>query len=212
MSRKRPRSHRICSKRTARSLMSLDPKTIAPVPQMAVSPSDEAPETPFYIPATGPSTRPRRTLKHDDIFAVFDSFGNIGATAGGPDGIYFNDTRFLSRLEMSLNGMQPLLLGSNIRDDNTLLSVDLTNPDMYFDGVLLLPKDTLHVVRTVFLWQGTAYQRVSLRNHGEREIVIDLTLTFGNDFADLFEVRGMRRRKRGVATEEVVDANKVLMR
>jgi len=83
---------------------------------------------------------------------------------------------------------------------------------MYFDGVLLLPKDTLHVVRTVFLWQGTAYQRVSLRNHGEREIVIDLTLTFGNDFADLFEVRGMRRPKRGVATEEVVAANKVLMR
>jgi len=153
---------------------------------MTVSPSEEVPETPFYIPATGPSTRPRRILKHDDVFAVFDSFGDIGATPGGPDGIYFNDTRFLSRLEMSLNGMQPLPLGSNIRDDNMLLSVDLTNPDIYSESRLLLPKDTIHIVRTVFLWQGTAHQRIALHNHGERAIGINLSLTFGSDFADLF--------------------------
>src|SRR5919206_1849985 len=115
---------------------------------------DTIPEAPFYIPATGPATRPRRTLKHDDCFAVLDSHGDIGATAGGPDGVFYCDTRFLSRLEMLLNGMQPLLLGSNLRDDNTVLTIDLTNPDMYFEKRLLLPKDTLHVVRTVFLWRG----------------------------------------------------------
>ena len=192
--------------------MSLDPKTIAPVPQMTVLPSDEAAETPFYIPATGPSTRPRRTLKHDDIFAVFDSFGDIGATAGAPDGIYFNDTRFLSRLEMSLNGMQPLLLGSNIRDDNTLLSVDLTNPDIYSENRLLLPKDTIHIVRTVFLWRGTAHQRIALRNHGERAIGVNLSLTFGSDFADLFEVRGMRRARRGRKSEDLAAPDRIIMR
>ena len=42
---------------------------------------DMVPETPFYIPATSPTTRPRRTLKHDDTFAVLDSHGDIGATA-----------------------------------------------------------------------------------------------------------------------------------
>ena len=46
--------------------------------------------------------------------------------------------------------MQCLLLGSNIRDDNSLLTVDLTNPDIYFDQKLVLPKDTLHVVRTLY--------------------------------------------------------------
>src|SRR3954468_18284477 len=163
----------------------------------AASLVDLIPETPFYIPATGPSTRPRRTLKHGDGFAVLDSHGDIGATTGGPDGIYFADTRFLSRLEMLLNGMQPLLLGSNVRDDNAVLTVDLTNPDMFFEKRLVLPKDTLHVVRTIFLWRGTAYQRFALRNHGDRPIGINLSLTFGSDFADLFEVRGMRRERRG---------------
>src|SRR5215204_6520168 len=103
---------------------------------------DPVPETPFYILATEASTRPRRTLKHGDTFAVFDSYGDIGTTAGAADGVYHADTRFLSKLELLLNGMQPLLLGSNIRDDNMLLAVDLTNPDMYFEKRLLLPKDT----------------------------------------------------------------------
>ena len=96
-------------------------------------PFEIVPEAPFYIPATGPATRPRRTLKHDDTFLVLDSHGDIGASAGGSDGLFHCDTRFLSHLELLLNGTQPLLLGSNVRDDNTQLTVDLTNPDVYFD-------------------------------------------------------------------------------
>src|SRR4051794_25143022 len=106
------------------------------VPLPAPAAAEAVVGTPFYIPATGPSTRPRRTLKHGDTFAVFDAHGDIGATAEGPDGVYHCDTRYLSRLELLINGMQPLLLGSNVRDDNSLLTVDLTNPDIYFDKKL----------------------------------------------------------------------------
>src|SRR3954462_5259006 len=91
----------------------------------------EPPESAFYIPATGPASRPRRALKHGDTFIVVDSHGDIGASAGGPDGLFHADTRFLSRLEFLLNGMQPLLLGSNLRDVNSLLAVDMTNPDIF---------------------------------------------------------------------------------
>src|SRR6202521_5052583 len=150
-------------------------------------------EAPFYIPATGSGTRPRYVLKHDDTFVVLDSHGDIGGSAGGPDGLFHCDTRFLSRLELLLNGMQPLLLGSNVRDDDTLLTVDLTNPDMYVDNRLVLPKDTLHIVRTIFLWHDTAYQRLAIRNHGDRPVDVRLTILFDNDFADVFEVRGLHR-------------------
>ena len=165
---------------------------------------DTVPEAPFYIPATGPATRPRRTLKHDDTFVVLDSHGDIGASAGGTDGLFHCDTRFLSHLELLLNGMQPLLLGSNVRDDNTLLTVDLTNPDMYFDNHLVLPKDTLHILRTIFLWRDTAYQRLAIRNHGDRPVDLRLTLLFDSDFADLFEVRGLRREARGVVSRHAL--------
>ena len=172
---------------------------------------DLIPEAPFYIPATGPTSRPRRTLKHGDCFAVLDSHGDIGATAGGPDGVFYADTRFISRLEMHLDGMQLLLLGSSVRDDNMVLTVDLTNPDMYFEKRLLLPKDTLHIVRSVFLWHATAYQRLALRNHGDHDVRVHLSLTFGGDFADIFEVRGIRRQRRGARRDEVVGPGEVLL-
>src|SRR5499426_1631019 len=167
-------------------------------------PFEIIPEAPFYIPATGPATRPRRTLKHDDTFLVVDSHGDVGASAGGSDGLFHCDTRFLSHLELLLNGTQPLLLGSNVRDDNTQLTVDLTNPDVYFEHRLVLPKDTLHVVRTIFLWRDTAYQRLGIQNHGDRAVDLRLTMLFDSDFADLFEVRGLQRERRGAGTRHVV--------
>ncbi|MDB5500455.1 MAG: amylo-alpha,6-glucosidase [Tardiphaga sp.] len=166
--------------------------------------ADAVVESPFYIPMTGPAARPRRALKHDDTFVVLDSHGDIGASAGGPDGLFNADTRYLARLELSLEGLQPLLLGSNLRDDNSSLTVDLTNPDIYRDGRLVLQKDMLHIVRTFFLWRGTAYQRIGVQNHGEHPASFDLALTFDNDFADLFEVRGSQRTRRGVATSRLL--------
>jgi glycogen debranching enzyme len=161
-------------------------------------------ESPFYIPMTGPAARPRRSLKHDDTFVVLDSHGDIGASAGGPDGLFNADTRYLARLELLLDELQPLLLGSNLRDDNSALTVDLTNPDIYGDGRIILQKDMLHIVRTIFLWRGTAYQRIGIQNHGDRPASFDLTLLFDNDFADLFEVRGEKRPRRGIGSSKLL--------
>jgi glycogen debranching enzyme len=167
-------------------------------------------ESAFYIPMTGPAARPRRSLKHDDTFIVLDSHGDIGASAGGPDGLFNADTRYLARLELVLDEVQPLLLGSNLRDDNSALTIDLTNPDVYRNGRIVLQKDMLHIVRTIFLWRGTAYQRIGVQNHGERPASFDLTLLFDNDFADLFEVRGERRPRRGVGASKLLGPTHVM--
>jgi glycogen debranching enzyme len=168
-------------------------------------------ESPFYIPMTGPAARPRRSLKYDDTFIVLDSHGDIGASAGGPDGLFNCDTRYLARLELILDDLQPLLLGSNLRDDNSALTVDLTNPDIYRDGRIILQKDMLHFVRTIFLWRGTAYQRIGVQNHGDRPASFDLTLLFDNDFADVFEVRGERRPRRGVGSGKLLGPTDVML-
>src|ERR1044071_6035389 len=170
---------------------------------ITIEAAEHVAESPFYIPMTGPATRQRRSLKHDDTFIVLDSHGDIGASAGGSDGLFNADTRYLARLEMMLDDVQPLLLGSNLRDDNSTLTVDLTNSDVYRGGHLVLRKDTLHIVRTIFLWRGTAYQRIGLQNHGDHPAHFDLTLSFDNDFADLFEVRGERRPKRGIGISKL---------
>ena len=69
---------------------------MASEPVSQLRPVEQAAESPFYIPVTGPAARPRRSLKHDDTFVVLDSHGDIGASAGGPDGLFHADTRFLA--------------------------------------------------------------------------------------------------------------------
>ncbi|MGH6929831.1 MAG: glycogen debranching N-terminal domain-containing protein, partial [Dongiaceae bacterium] len=156
------------------------------------------PTSQFYIPAvTSLQERRLRALKHGDSFALFNHYGDIVPFRGTPDGLYHCDTRYLSHLELRLNGQQPMLLSSTVHDDNAVFAADLTNPDLFGNGELLLPRDTLHIQRLKFMWQGSCHERVTVRNYdaGARSAV--LTLRFESDFADLFEVRGQTRERRG---------------
>jgi glycogen debranching enzyme len=166
----------------------------------------------FYIAATGPETRVRRTLKHGDTFLVIDAHGDIGAAAGTSDGLFHRDTRFLSQLELRVNGMQPLLLGSNMREDNAIFTADLTNPDMFsMERVVVLEKDTLHINRSIFVWHDTLFQRLSLRNHGAKRVELLISIAFSADFADVFEVRGMRRARRGAFSTRLNGPHEALL-
>ena len=176
-----------------------------PIESPAITPPgfDPLPDVSFYVPATEPTTRSRLTMKQDDCFMVFDSHGDIGASPGGPDGLFSCDTRYLSHFELLINGLQPLLLGSNLSDDNGVLTVDLTNPDIYYDKHIILQKDVLHVARTVFIWRSTLFHRFAVRNFGTERVRFLLSITFDNDFADIFEVRGTRRERRGTQRSRV---------
>jgi glycogen debranching enzyme len=167
-------------------------------------------ETPFTITATQ-AARPPRTLKYGDTFVVLDSRGDISASSGDSGGLFHQDTRHLSRLELLVNDQPPLLLGSNLRDDNSAFFVDLTNPDLMDGQRILMEKDRVHILRTIFLWRDTAYQRLGVRNYGDQAIDLRLTILFENDFADLFEVRGTHRDRHGTATAKLHGDDRVML-
>ena len=173
-------------------------------------PPDAPPETTFTITATQPAGPPH-ALKHGDTFVVLDVRGDIGTSFVGSSGLFYDDTRHLSRLELLLNDKPPLLLGSNLRDDNTAFFVDLTNPDLIEGQRLVMEKDRVHILRTIFIWRDTAYQRLGMRSYGDQPIDLRLTILFENDFADLFEVRGSHRERHGTATAKVYGGNRVLL-
>jgi hypothetical protein len=65
----------------------------------------------FYIETqTSLIERPLRTLKHGDIFAVLDRYGDIGVGSHGPEGIFLRDTRYLSGFDLRFEGQRPVLL------------------------------------------------------------------------------------------------------
>ncbi|MGE3623916.1 MAG: glycogen debranching N-terminal domain-containing protein [Bdellovibrionales bacterium] len=163
--------------------------------------ADQAGE--FYIPATySAGERGQRTLKHGDTFGVFDQHGNIVKGESSSDGLYHKDTRHLSQMELLVYGHRPLLLSSTLHDNNAMLVADLANPDIYLNGNLHLTREMLYVNRSKFLWQEACYERIILYNFDQATHKFHLAVKFDADFADLFEVRGIQRPRRGTVRIE----------
>lgn len=140
-----------------------------------------------------------RVLKAQDTFGVFDRYGDVRYIAGSQYGLYHDGTRFLSQFILTLHGHQPILLNSWVKADNSVLIVEMTAPDRYEGDRLKFRKDTLHVFRERVLRDGVLQEHVRLMNYGDVVMSITVALDFGADYADVFEVRGVRRRQRGRA-------------
>src|SRR5689334_7253733 len=170
-----------------------------------------APE--FYIPATSSLLERRpRTLKRGDTFAMFDHYGDFAGGAGNPEGLYHNDTRFLSTLRLKIENRKPLLLSSTVQNDNELLTVDLTNPDIYRQRELRLRRDSVHLFRSKFLWEGSCYEMIVVRNYDSEPQTATISVEFEGDFNDIFEVRGHVRPARGRLERLVEARDRVVLR
>ena len=178
----------------------------------AVTAQNGGEDSQYRIEATGAFREPRtRVLKHGDTFAVFNLFGDIAGDSGSPDGLYHNDTRYLSQLELRLNGDRPLLLSANAVEDNALLTVDLANPDTADPDGGTLHRELIYVNRRQFVWQGAYNELLLVRNFDRDPHVVTLSLRFAADFADLFEVRGQERAKRGRRSVERLSLDSVVL-
>ncbi len=175
------------------------------------SQGDSHEEERIHAPADR-SPRARETLKHDDAFAIIDIHGDIGAFGHRSDGLFCNDTRYLSRLELLIARSAPLILGSTLDSDDLQLCSDLTNTDIYDSGSLWLHKDVVHVYRTTYVLDGVLRQRLAITNHGNVDLKLPVSLFFDSDFADIFEVRGMRRKKRGVVERHIASPQTVILK
>jgi glycogen debranching enzyme len=144
-------------------------------------------------------------LLHGNTFAVFDRHGDIQAVGFGQQGIFHQETRHLSRLELRICGFPPLLLSSTVREDNILLAVDLTNPDTELPSGQSLLRGMLHIYRTKFLSDATCFDQITVHNYGQEAMDVELSFTFAADFADIFEVRGQKRERRGSRLPEEID-------
>src|ERR1700744_3425824 len=103
----------------------------------------------FYIQATESiQERWPRTLKQGDTFAMFDAWGDVVQPGATPGGVFHNDTRYLSGVQLLIDGQRPLFLSSAVENDNVVLTVDLSNPDIYQGTTLAWPREILHSIRS----------------------------------------------------------------
>ena len=165
---------------------------------------------PLALDPIDPSTPLRfYALKHGDTFFVGDASGDI---VGNGDGLFHDDTRMLSRFRLWLGGRPLSLLGAAVGQDNVLFTANLTNRPLPPLGGIATPQGVIHVERKRLLWEARLYERIRLRNFGEIETVIILTLSFDADFHDMFEVRGANRETRGAMLAPEVTPDTVVVR
>jgi glycogen debranching enzyme len=129
---------------------------------------------------------------------VFDEFGQIQASGPAAEGLFFEDTRYLSRLVMAINGARPLLLSSTVTEGNTMLAVDLANPETEGRQHSELAPASIHVLNEIALGSDALFAAIDVRNYGRDRAELELTIEFDADFVDMFEVRGTHRARRGV--------------
>lgn len=174
--------------------LELDGRKFVPAEQLPI------PEWPCVLTER---PQPAATLKDDDLFLVTDTLGNIsgclGTDTNSSMGLFCADTRFLSRLELQIEGRSPVLLSSTA-EKGFVLSVLCTNP--YIESHL--EPDTVGIQRELVL-NGGLFEVLKVSNYSTQAVRFELSLSFDADFVDLFEVRGRQRPQRGQLFRSVSD-------
>jgi glycogen debranching enzyme len=119
------------------------------------------------------------TILDGSTFCVCDERGDIATPTAG---LFADDTRFLSRCVLTLNGERPLFLSTAQSDTHSALFFMRNAPT---DG---LGRDELTIARTRHVTSGMQ-DTLTVRSHANRALAFSLELELANDFADIFAVK-----------------------
>jgi len=159
----------------------------------------------YILASTFTADLPKLVLKHDDAFFVADRRGDFPAVPDSEFGFYVGDTRFLDRLDLRVHDQRPLLLNAAVSDDNLQLAIDLTNADLHDGDTIQVAGRMLHLARRLTLYGRELSQTLRIENFAAEAVRVRLDWQFGSDFADVFEVRGLRRERRGALLPPVCE-------
>ena len=124
-------------------------------------------------------------------FVVSDAIGDM--PEGVVAGLFHRDTRHVSKWELTIGGKRPVVLTSAPVDYYSA-SFTLTNPELPD-----LAAQSLSVQRFRLVGSGMR-ESITVENNLSRPIEVQIRLTCGADFADLFEVKDRIAEKEGSHT------------
>ena len=143
------------------------------------------------------------TLVEGSAFCISGRSGDI--STGCPQGVFFRDTRFLSRYELRVNGQQPEPLASTPTDPFSAVFAARTRPRPgRADSALM-------VFRHRYLGRGMR-EDISVRNFGEEASYCSIEIVVEADFADVFEVKESRVEAGGGERSVVPGTDSLLFR
>jgi glycogen debranching enzyme len=129
------------------------------------------------------------------LFLVTERHGDVAPKGARELGLFYQDTRYVSYLALRIAKVQLVYLSSETSDD-AFNQVDLMVTGLDEGEFLDDPQNFLHVRRRQML-DGGLVEQLTLTNFLNRVVELEIVLEFDADFADIFEVRGAKRVRRG---------------
>jgi len=120
------------------------------------------------------------TVLEETTFCISEASGDI--VPGSAQGLFFRDTRFLSRLELRLDGEPPEPVAVQPNEPFACTFLARRPP------AASRADSTLLVIRRRYVGSGMR-DDITLRNLGREPAAAHLTVALESDFADLFEVK-----------------------
>jgi glycogen debranching enzyme len=136
----------------------------------------------------------RTVLKEHQLFLVCDANGDVASHNADGQGLYWQDTRFLSLYELTLSGGRPQLLSAT-GEHSFMTNLQFANVAFKTEEGDSVAARTISIRRNRFL-HGGLHERLGLFNYNRFPVNIKVSLAFGSDFRDMFDVRGYARRSK----------------
>ena len=112
-------------------------------------------------------------------------------------GLFHDDRRFLSQLELRVNGRAPALLSSSaIVSDICRVGLNATRGSTSGKNLDQLPND-VHIRREQVLTDDALFQSLEVQSFHDGNLTVSVEVLFDADFMDIFQVRGLLRGKSG---------------
>ncbi|MFW5879844.1 MAG: glycogen debranching N-terminal domain-containing protein, partial [bacterium] len=151
----------------------------------------------YYISADSTYADNRtKVLNYKDTFGIFDRWGDIKQIGKEIQGIYNDGTRYISNFDFMINNTRPLLLSSEIKEENEILSVDLTNSEIKDSNGVLISRGSIHIHRSKFI-RDKVFEKITFTNYNQHLCEIECEFLVDADYKDIFEVRGIKRMYSG---------------
>lgn len=162
--------------------------------------SSEAPHEQKFVPHNPPTHGDAAQRTH--ALGDGDTFAVLGARAGidssqRQQGLFHRGTRHLSGSSLSLDGFAPVVLREGADATDTSVVSVMTNPLLPTSTGTPTEEGSIHIVRRVSILGSSLYDRLELTSYAQEKLRFTLRRSFHADFADLFEVRGITRERRG---------------
>lgn len=146
------------------------------------------------------SNEPRKlnnlTLIDGKTFLSTSVAGDI-APFGAPDiGFFHDDTRFLSGLELKLEGHRAVVL-SSATEKSFVSQVEMTTGNITLRETFDLPENSIHLRREQLLAKNVFFDYLTFENFNQVDVEFTVELRYAADFMDVFQVRGTKRGHTG---------------